>query len=246
MKSLGFDPSLRAYGWAKYDPHASTPRQRRVDSGHEGTLSTVVPVARYMHFRSLVRSVLRMNPDVEVVGMESPAFQGGPFSEQHFGLMMFSLEAVFEARKDVVLFDPTTLKLLMGNARATKSDVQRLVQIDTMDTAQINNNEADAYWVARSASRFMMLRTGILSPEDLTPEERRVFLTKVKKGKKGLDGVPSLKRTAHVFRENSRFFQFSLVPPGDISLPQKGSINGELLRWLEWDDVTSSSLKGSR
>ena len=216
-----------------------------MDSGHEGTLSSNVPVARYIHFRSLVRSLLKRYPDVEVVGIESPAYGGGPFSENHFGLMMFSLEAVFEARKDCVLFDPTTLKTLIGDARASKSHVQKFVQFDTMDVKQINNNEADAYCIAREASRFMMLKNGSLDPDGLSEPERRVFLTKTKRVKGRMDGLPSVKNTAHAFRENSRFFQFSHVPPGDVALPRKEAIRPDLLKWLEWDDVKSSFPKGN-
>ncbi len=244
MLALGLDPSLRAFGWCIYDPHAATSRNRRRDSGHEGTLSTVVPVARYIHFRSMVRSLMTRNPDIKVVGIESPAYGGGPFSENHFGLMMFSLETIFDLRVDCVLFDPTTLKMLVGDARANKTEVQRYVQLDTMDPDVINNNEADAYCVARFASRFMMIRSGELKPEDLTETERRVFLSKVKK-KKSVDGIPSFKRTAHAFRENSRFFEFSRVPPGNVALPVKSAIRPDLLAWLEWEDVNSSKKTSS-
>lgn len=130
MLTLGLDPSLRGYGWCVYDSCAE-PRLRLVASGHEGTVPIVIPVARFMHFRSMV-SDLVIRYGVEAVGIESPAYSGGPFSENHFGLMMFSLEAVFQHRKDCVLFDPTTLKHLAGKSTLKKSDIQRYVQLDTM------------------------------------------------------------------------------------------------------------------
>lgn len=233
MRTLGLDPSLRAYGWAVYDSDAE-PRGRKVNSGHEGTLSSVVPVARFMHFRSMVEGLLDSNK-VDAVGIESPAYGGGPFSEAHFGLMMYSLEAVFKRRKDVVLFDPTTLKHMVLKSTAGKSDMQRFVQLDTMSPDVINNNEADAYCVAKFAANFLLLKDGKIRPEDLSLKEKKVFLQRTKTVK-GPMGAKKVKRTAHAFRENSRFFSFSQVPAGIVDLPQKSMINPDLLGWLQEDE----------
>lgn len=239
MLSLGLDPSLRAYGWAVYDSDpAINPKSRRVASGHEGTLSLQVPVARFMHFRALVRDLLDRFKEIQVVGVESPAYGGGPFSENHFGLMMFSLEAVFEKRIDCVLFDPTTLKYLVGKATAGKMDMQRFVQLDTMDSKTINNDEADAYCVARFAARFTEIREGKLAVQYLSENEQKVFISRSKKVKTA-SGGKIVKRTAHVFRENSRFFSFSKIPAGDVALPSKSSIDSELLTWLDSTEAES-------
>lgn len=232
MRSLGLDPSLRSYGWCICDEDAPTERKRRVASGHEATLSTTVPVARFIHFRSLVTDLLNRFR-VDVVGLESPAYGGGAFSERHFGLMMYSREAVFEARKDLVLFDPTTLKYLTGQgSQASKQDMQRFVQLNTMDPRLIQSDEADAFCAAMFATRFMKIRDGSLNPNALSKFEKRVFLQRTKKKKLALGGSVT-KRTAHVFRENSRFFAFSKVPKGDLSLPDKDMISQDLLKWLE-------------
>ena len=235
MRALGLDPSLRAYGWCVYDSDAEEPRGRRVMSGHEATLSSTVPSARFMHVRALVKDLLRRFR-VDVVGIESPAYGGGAFSENHFGLMMYSREAVFESRTDLVLYDPTTVKYLTGcGSSASKQDMQRHVQLDTMDPAPIQNDEADAYIVGRFAVRFMQVRSGALKPGDLTAQEKRVFLQRTRKRKLALGGTVT-KKTAQVFRENSRFYEFSRVPPGDTSLPDKSSINPKLLEWLDSED----------
>lgn len=236
MISLGLDPSLRAYGWAAVDT-AAVGRARRVGSGHDGTLSSAVPVARFMHFRTMVRDLLRANPSVQVIGIESPAYEAGPFQTIHFGLMMFSLEAAFEARKDVVLFDPTTLKYLAkGDPQARKGpmgkmDMQRQVQLDTMDSRVIDNNEADAYLVALFAARFMELRSGAVEPSDLSPAEVAVFVGRKRRVK--VPGGTRVKRVAHAFRENSRFFQFSQVPAGSVSLPKRSDVDPKLLSFLD-------------
>ena len=189
-----------------------------------------------MHFRALVASLLNRFK-VDVVGIESPAYQAGPFQRIHFGLMMYSLESIFERRLDCVLYDPATLKLLAKGDPAkrkgsmSKMDMQRAVQIDTMDTSLIDNNEADAYLVGRFAARFQRLRLGQLDPSNLTPSEQSVFVTRSRRVKT-MKGVVQ-KRVAHTFRENSRYFRFSAIPAGSITLPDRSSVNPEILEFLE-------------
>jgi Holliday junction resolvasome RuvABC endonuclease subunit len=235
VRVLGLDPSLTAYGWAVHDD-AATGQKRRVASGHEGTLPSTVPVVRFMHFRALVSDLLRRY-NVELVGLESPAYQAGPFQRIHFGLMMFSLEAVFEKRLDLVLFDPATLKMLAKGDPAkhkgamSKMDMQRRVQLDTMAAGVIDNNEADAYLVGKYAARFKSLRDGTIEPSQLEPSERLVFIERTRRVKT-MAGVVR-KRVAHAFRENSRFFSFSQVPAGQVSLPAKSVIRPEILAFLD-------------
>jgi Holliday junction resolvasome RuvABC endonuclease subunit len=232
---LGLDPSLSAYGWAIHDPGAAG-MERRVASGHEGTVPSTVPVVRFTHFRAMVAGLLdRFRPDL--VGIESPAYQAGPFQRIHFGLMMYSLEAIFERRKDCALFDPATLKLLakedtkLRRGPMTKMDMQRRVQIDTMDPSVIDNNEADAYIVARSAARFFLMQSGALRPEDLTPSEKSVFLMRSRRVKTVRGTVT--KKVAHTFRENSRYFSFSKIPAGSTCLPGKSEVNPDIVKFLE-------------
>ena len=244
MKTLGLDPSLSAYGWAVHDDE-KTGMKRRLASGHEGTLSTTVPVVRFMHFRALVASLLQKY-QIDAVGIESPAYQAGPFQRIHFGLMMYSLEAIFERRLDCILYDPATLKLLAKGdpekrkGDMSKLDMQRKVQLDTMDTSLIDNNEADAYLVSLFAARFQRLRLGQIKPSELTPSEQRVFVTRSRKIKT-MRGVVT-KKVAHTFRENSRYFRFSAIPKGSIALPDRAFINPEIIDFLENLDNEEQSI----
>lgn len=184
-----------------------------------------------MQFRSLVASLLRRY-EVQAVGIESPAFESVNAST-HYALMMFSLEPIFERRRDCVLFDPMTLKLVVtGKGNADKSDMQRFVQLDTMQSKVLDNNEADAYCIARAAARFTQCMQGELTPDKLSAHEARVFLTRQRKRKKN-DGSIGVKQVAHAFRENSRWFQFSKIPVGSVDLPMKSSIDPNLLNYLE-------------
>jgi Holliday junction resolvasome RuvABC endonuclease subunit len=236
MLVLGLDPSLRAFGHCTYNSEA-TPKRRIVDSGHEGTVISTVQVARFMHFRAMVENILSMHK-IEAVGIESPAYSGGPFSETHFGLMLFCLEAVFKRRIDCVLFDPETLKYLvkedpkLRKGKLGKIDVQRYVANDTDTSKLIDDNEADAYCIAKFSSRMINFSNGKIPPEELTPSEFSVFLGRTKT-KKILGEKKIVKRTAHIFRENSRFFRFSKIPEGRIDLPKKEDINSDLLKFLE-------------
>lgn len=235
MRTLGSDPSLTGYGWAIHDSDA-TGLKRRVASGHENTLPSTVPVARFMHFQSLISSLIdKYKPDV--FGIESPAYGAGPFQSIHFGLMMFSLVPVFESRIDCALFDPATLKLLAkGDPKEKrgamgKLDMQRKVQLDTLDPNIIDNNEADAYLVAYFATRLTKLIRGELDPSELTPSEKRVFILRTRtiktiKGKK-------IRHVGHVFRENSRFFEYSRIPAGSVALPNKHEIKKDILNFIE-------------
>jgi len=244
MITLGLDPSFKSYGWAIHDSSAIG-RARRIASGHEGTLSDIVPVARYLHFQSFVEDLLRKFPEIKAVGIESPAFEAGPFQSIHFGLMMFSQIPVFEYRKDLVLYDPTTLKYLAKEdpkkkkGMMSKADMQRAVQLDTMDTKVIDNNEADAYLIALYTARFLEMNSGNVDPKNLTPSEFAVFLGRKRKVK--TVAGDKVKRIAHAFRANSRYYQFSSVPRGSVKLPKKNSIDPILLKFLE--DLESSDAK---
>lgn len=152
---------------------------------------------------------------------------------------MYSLEAAFQFRIDTVLFDPVTLKMIStGRGDASKSDMQRAVQLDTVNPDTIMADEADAYCVAKHAARFMLLRSGDLSPDDLSKKEKSAFLERKRKKKSILGKTVIVKRTAHIFRENNRFFSFSSIPEGDVNLPDKSMINSDLLQWLESGSVT--------
>ena len=186
---------------------------------------------------ALVEDLLKRFPEVKVVGIESPAYDAGPFGPIHYGLMQFSMASVFLARRDCVLFDPATREFLVREdpkakkGRIHKSDVQRYVQLDTMDVKVIDNNEADAYVLAKFAARLWQLRAGEISPSDLTPSEMQKFVA-MKRRVKTLGGT-RVKRTAHAFRENARFFEFSRVPSGSVSLPLKGGIRPAIVKYLE-------------
>jgi Holliday junction resolvasome RuvABC endonuclease subunit len=214
MISLGLDPSLRGFGWCLYDSTA-TGVDRVVDKGRWKTTAKDIWVARYVSLRSEINTLLDARPDIEAVGVESPPF-GEQFSEGLYALFVFVNEAVWSHRRDVVHFDPGTVKMLAKQdprrkGKMFKSDMIEAAKQDT-GIARWNADEADAYHIARYAARFWSLLRGEISIADLTPSEYQAFAREhtFVRGKRAGQTVS----TGALFKENQRFFRFSLLPQG--------------------------------
>ncbi len=213
MITLGLDPSVTGFGWAIHDP-SKTGAARLVAGGVWSTPAKMLFVERFMAMRDHVRGVLGDHPEVRVVGVESPPF-GAQWSEGLYALFVYVNEAIFTERRDVVHFDPSTVKMLAKvdpaacKGKMAKSDMIARAKEDTGILSRWNNNTADAYLVAHSASRFWLYANKQLADADLTPAEAQAFAsthTFVKGKKAGLttyDGA--------VFKENKRYFRFSQI-----------------------------------
>jgi len=222
MISVGLDPSLRSFGWAAYDGNSKVPQLKLLDSGTINTNVKMVPVMRFIIIRNAIDEILkRIKPDV--VGIESPAYGGGNYSENHFALMIYSMESVFNNRIDCVLFDPTTVKYLAGNAKADKKYMQNYVKEDTSMLEIIGNDEADAYCIAKFASQFYLFANESISVDELTKQQKHVFLER-KRTRKTLIGKKTI-RTAHLFKENKRYYRFSKVDKDEIMLPKATDVS---------------------
>jgi hypothetical protein len=171
-------------------------------------------VDRYVFMRETLRSLIqRYNPDK--VGIESPPF-GASYSEGMWGLFLYSNEALRLERKDVVYFTPPQVK---AHARESlrrpdgwemkKPDMVDAAKADTTTRKTWNHNEADAYLVARLAGRFWRYLDGELSDPDLTPVEFQYF-AKTHTYVRGRHAGQTTK-TGIVYREEDRFFRWSLV-----------------------------------
>lgn len=210
MLSLGIDPSLSDMGWCVHDPWA-VGKDRVIDKGRFSSPADEIFIARYIGLRACVNDLLFDYPEISIVGVESPPFGEG-WSEGLYGLFLYINEAVYIHRKDVVYFDPSTVKSLakedpdIRKGKMFKADMITMAKADT-GIPKWNNDEADAYHVARFAARFWLLLEGEITEDVLIPSEVHTFLrshtfTKGKhKGETHKDGT--------LFRENERFFRFS-------------------------------------
>ena len=183
--------------------------------GRFQTSAKTVFVKRYMEFRDNVTGLLQAHPDVEVVGVESPVY-GEQWSPGLYALFVYVTEVVYTLRKDVVFFDPGTVKMLAKldpkarPGKMFKQDMVAAARADTGITGPFNHNEADAYHVARFAARFFLLLDGKLTESDLTPAEQRAF-TRVHTFRKG-ERAGETHKVGAIFKENSRFHRFSQLP----------------------------------
>lgn len=196
MRSLGLDPSLTGFGWCVHDSDARG-KARVIAKGRFTTTPSQFFAARYVQLREQVKGVLEKHP-VDCVGVESP-IHGESWSEGAYGLFLYVNEAVYTHRKDVVYFDPLTLKYLtkedssFRKGKMFKADMINLAKADT-GIGRWSNDEADAYHIARFAARFFSLLRGQITPEVLLPTEHTKFLTP---------------ETGTFYSKNKRFFLFS-------------------------------------
>ena len=87
-----------------------------------------------------------------------------------------------------------------------KTDMVAMAKADT-GVSCWNNDEADAYNVARFAARFWLLLEGKIDEDVLIPSERHTFLNQhtFVKG----EHAGETHKYGTMFRENDRFFRFS-------------------------------------
>lgn len=216
MRVLGLDPSLTNFGWAVHDTAAEVGSRSRCENrGRFQTSAKTLFIDRYVEMRESLRALVRdVGPDA--VGIEFPVFND-LWSEGMYGLFLFSCEALKLERQDVVFWSPMQVK---SHARESlnrpKIDGKqwRMDKPDMIDAAKEdtgggrwNHNEADAYLVARLASRFWLMQRDLIRERDLTSVERRFFLEIQKhvRGKKA--GRTTLKGV--MYREDERFFRWS-------------------------------------
>jgi hypothetical protein len=210
MITLGFDPSITGYGWCVHDSEASG-EARVVAKGVWKSSPRTVFVRRYMDFRELVTAKIAEFPQVEAVGIESPVY-GEQWSPGAYALFVYTNEVVYTHRKDVVHFDPGTVKMLakidpkVRRGKMFKTDMVNAAKSDT-DIKKWNHNEADAYHVGRFAARFFLRLVDKIADADLSPAEYRAFskVTTLTRGARAGQVV----RSGAIFKEDSRFFRFS-------------------------------------
>lgn len=213
MIVLGLDPSLTGFGWLIHNSNVTGPA-RVFARGRWSTSPKTVWVKRYMDLREQLGEVLDRYLLIEAIGVESPVF-GEQWSPGAYSLFTNVNEAIYERRKDVVYFDPTTVKMLakedpkVRKGKMFKSDMIEVAKDDTGLT-RWTSDEADAYIVAKATARFWKLLNGELQVSDLTPAEYHAF-ARVHTFKKGKRAGETVERGA-MFKEGQRFFRFSQVP----------------------------------
>jgi hypothetical protein len=211
MITLGIDPSLTGFGWCVHDSEALG-EKRIIASGVISTPSSEVFVSRYMRLKAALVYLVDLHPIVGI-GVESPPY-GELWSEGLYALFIYVNEALYLSRKNVVYFDPSTVKMLAKmdpNVRRGTMDKLDMVEAAKAEVGRrLNHNVADAYIIGRSAARFWEFELGLLTHEELTPAEQRSF-HRVHTYTKGARAGVTVKGGL-IFREDDRFFKFSDRP----------------------------------
>lgn len=173
-------------------------------------------VTRYRALRADIERLIDKFPSIQAIGVESPPF-GEQFSEGLYGLFLYVNEAIYTRRKDVVYFDPGSVKMLtkgdpsVRKGKMFKQDMVDAAKADTGVTGRFNHNEADAYHIARFAARFFDFIDERVGVEELTPAEKRAFAL-VHTFTKGKRAGETLYQGA-AFKEGKRFYRFSRLGP---------------------------------
>jgi len=223
MKVLGCDPSLTNFGWALHDTDGAGPG-RCLERGRFKTSSKTLFVERYCEMRANVAGLVK-RVGVSRVGVEYPIFND-LWSEGMYGLFLYTCEALRAAQVDVVFFSPGQVKghardlpvttidpgsgisstgpFRPGNWKMEKPDMVEAARADTGGKGNWNHNEADAYWVARTAGRFWLFHDGLLTVDDLTARERKQFadVRTIERGAR----AGTVEKKGILYREDERFF----------------------------------------
>lgn len=181
------------------------------------TPSSTDYVVRYIYLREGLKHLLRVYPEIENIGAESPPFKE-EYSEGLYALKVYVTEAAFLMRRDLVFFDPATVKMLVradSSVRRGSIDKQDVIDAARADTTikRWNHNEADAFILARSAAHFFEFVEGALSESELTPSEAQAFLGSLK-GRKG-----NKTRSGGLLSKKDRLFRFSQLSPAETVVP---------------------------
>lgn len=212
MITLGVDPSLTGFGWCIHRSDVVGPK-RVLAKGVVKTSAQELFVTRYAFLRASLVRLVCLYPEIEALGVESPVF-GAQWSPGAYALFVYVNEALYLCRKDVVYFDPLTLKMLAKmdpTIRRGTMDKVDMVEAAKADTSikKWDHNEADGYLIARSAARFWDLEAGRIAQDELTPAEQRSF-ARVHTFERGSKAGKTVKGGL-LFKEDDRFFKFSKI-----------------------------------
>jgi Holliday junction resolvasome RuvABC endonuclease subunit len=210
MIILGLDPSLTNFGWVLFDTEGEG-REAVLNRGRWQTPAKMEFIDRNVFMRDRLEEAI-LTDDPDFIGIEYPVFND-LWSEGMYGLFLYSCEAIKNQKRNVAFFSPGQVKahaaLYLRRPRGWKMDKPDMVEAAKKagGGGRWNHNEADAFWVARTAGRFWSLYSGKITEDDLTPPETKQF-TEIWKPTKGKRAGQTVKRGI-IHRESERFFMWS-------------------------------------
>jgi len=172
----------------------------------------MLEVKRYIDHREHVEQLVdSLNP--HKVAIEYPVFNE-LYSSGMYGLFLFTFEALFNKRVDVVFLSNSStkayarrfLKRPQGWGNITKQDMIEAAKKDA-GKGRWSSDEADAYLIAVLGGRFWNFHEGNLKLGELTDYEKKLF-AEVRRPQRGKWAGWELRKGIE-YRQDDRFFLLS-------------------------------------
>lgn len=174
---LGLDLSITSSGWFLQDG------KKKLSYGSFKTKpADGIDLHRFIIQRDRIVNLIN-ETKVDHIGIEQP-FLRSFNTEKLYALHQFVLEVCYTRHIKVVYITPAQIKsYAVGNGQADKSEVVfKTKETLNLEGKRINDDESDAYWVGKLASRFWQFYYGEIKEEDLTVPEKFIFIkTKTKR-----------------------------------------------------------------
>lgn len=186
--------------------------------GRHSTPSRMLEVQRYIRHREHVEELVA-NLRPEKVAIEYPVFNE-LYSSGMYGLFLFTFEALYNARADVVFLSNSSAKAYVRRYLQRPKDWGEITKQDMIEASKKDagkgrwsSDEADAYMIAVLGGRFWEFREGTLSVDELTDYERHLF-TEIRRPLRGKEAGRVL-RKGLAYRKDDRFFLLSQLEDDD-------------------------------
>lgn len=177
---LGLDLSMTSAGWFLQDDKKKLTYGSFKTSPKDG-----IDIKRLMLQRDRIVNLFN-EYKIDHIGIEQP-FLRSFNTEKLYALHQFILEICYTRHIKVVYITPAQIKTyVIGNPTAGKNEIIfKTKKVLNLGNQRINDDECDAYWISVLTKKFWQFYYGELNEEDLTPEEKFIFL-KSKTNKPGL------------------------------------------------------------
>lgn len=177
---LGLDLSMTSAGWFLQDDKKKLTYGSFKTSPKDG-----IDIKRLMLQRDRIVNLFN-EYKIDHIGIEQP-FLRSFNTEKLYALHQFILEVCYTRHIKVVYITPAQIKTyVIGNPTAGKNEIIfKTKKVLNLGNQRINDDECDAYWISVLTKKFWQFYYGELNEENLTPEEKFIFL-KSKTNKPGL------------------------------------------------------------
>lgn len=193
MLTLGIDPGLNKVGYCLYGEGTAT-FWTSVSTASDHYPQFLKIYGQKMILRKLLA---REEGKINYVGIEQPYVSGVGFrnsgghqSANMWAVYSMLLEEIMDAHLPVLMINITQLHALIIRRRGiTKTDIVKKAKEEILTETRMDQHQADAYFVAKSATHFWRLMDGQISLSDLTPDERDIFTSRRVSKKQNLSGI---------------------------------------------------------